>query len=127
MLNWIAVLAGGALGSALRYGLSLLLAGSAPLGTFLANVLGSFLLAFLSAYPWSPQGSSTTTRLLLTTGLCGGFTTYSTFNLETLEMLQGGLWQKGVAYAAGTLTCCLVAAACGLWLGRSLFPMTTDS
>ncbi|MCP4499134.1 MAG: fluoride efflux transporter CrcB [Deltaproteobacteria bacterium] len=122
MLNWIAVFVGGALGSGMRYGISLVLLEKAPLGTFIANVLGSFLLALLTAWSLSSSAPHPATRLLLTTGLCGGFTTYSTFNLETLRMLQGEHFQRGAFYLFATLATCLLAAAAGLILGKIAFP-----
>jgi len=127
-MNFVAVAIGGAVGSVARYALSLALRDHAPWGTFAANAVGSLLLAMLTVWTLSsPTGPGTATRLMLTTGLCGGFTTYSTFNLEALRMLQEGQVQRGVVYLVVTLVTCLAAGACGWWLARGLWPAVTTS
>ena len=55
--------------------------------------------------------------LFLKTGVCGGFTTFSTFSLETVMLLQNGRYGLGALYIALSLSCCLAGAAMGLWLG----------
>jgi CrcB protein len=85
-----------------------------PWGTFVANVLGSFLLAALLS---SPLGRNGTWKALLGTGVLGGFTTYSTFNYEVLTALENQAWGAAVVTALGTLAVCLVAGAAGLWCG----------
>lgn len=122
-MNWLLVAAGGAVGTLCRYGLARLgmrLAGESwfPWGTFAANVLGSFLLGvvFVAAEGRSVLGVDA--RLVLGTGVMGGFTTYSSFNLEALKLLTESGLGKGGAYLAGTLVCCLGAGAVGLAAGR---------
>ena len=109
---------GGALGSGARYATSLWAAsaiGTAfPFGTLIVNVLGSFLLGFLmQAIP-----TSSDLRLMLTTGVMGGFTTYSTFNYETTNYFREGAWMTGFANVASTLAGCFIAGLAGLALGR---------
>jgi CrcB protein len=120
-LFWVCL--GGAVGSGLRY----LLSGwvmrqtgpGFPYGTLAVNVLGSFLLgaimeaALMSTFP-------ETLRLALTTGVMGGFTTYSTFNYETLESFRVGNWGMGIVNVSVTVLACLVAGVLGLWTGRVL-------
>jgi CrcB protein len=120
-LFWVCL--GGAAGSGLRY----LLSGwvmrqtgpGFPYGTLAVNVLGSFLLgaimeaALMSTFP-------ETLRLALTTGVMGGFTTYSTFNYETLESFRVGDWGMGIVNVSVTVLACLVAGVLGLWTGRVL-------
>jgi CrcB protein len=116
----MAVAMGGAVGSVLRYLVTLFMtpAGATfPLATLLVNVTGSFLLGFLSRLFDAPD-SNQLVRLALTTGLCGGFTTFSTFSAETLLLLQQGRTGRAVAYIALSLTLGLGAAALGMTVGR---------
>ena len=111
---------GGALGSGARYATSLWAAaaiGTAfPFGTLIVNVLGSFLLGFLmQAIP-----SSSDLRLMLTTGVMGGFTTYSTFNYETTEFLREGAWPLAAANILGTVAICLAAGFAGAAVARMI-------
>ena len=109
--NFIAVGLGGALGAMLRYGVTVL--GSAigwtgNLSTYLVNIIGSFIMGLLVGT--CPQG---TWLLLATTGLCGGFTTFSTFSLQSVTLLQQGRWGPAVLYIFGTLVSCILTA----WIG----------
>ena len=86
-MNYLLIAAGGAAGSVLRYGFSRLWNGpSFPYGTLAVNVIGSFLIGLLWAI-FSKQADEQR-RLLLITGFCGGFTTFSAFSLESLQLLQ---------------------------------------
>src|SRR3954470_3183642 len=91
--------AGGAVGTAARYlllGRLLRVLGPAfPYGTLAVNVIGSFLLGAIMHVGLHTTLVSPTTRLVLGTGVMGGFTTYSTFNYETLQYLQDGAWTLG--------------------------------
>lgn len=122
-MNALAVFLGGGAGSLLRYGVGLaavrLFGAGYPLGTLLANVAGSFLLGLLARFGLEGRVSQPA-RLALTTGLCGGFTTYSTFNLEAMSMLAEGHLAKGGGYMLLTLVLCAVAGAAGMWLGERL-------
>lgn len=125
-MHLIAVFIGGGLGSVLRWLVGL--AGKAwfglsfPAGTLAANIVGSALLAFLARAGLEEREMSASVRLALTTGLCGGFTTYSTFNLETLEMLEDGHLVRGALYLGLTLVGCALGALAGFWLGHRLAP-----
>jgi CrcB protein len=118
-LLWVC--AGGALGAGGRYLVGLLLARSVgvgfPWGTLTVNVVGSFLLGFLmqatEGGSWRPE-----MRLALGTGALGGFTTYSTFNLEALRMVERGAAVEAVAYGVATVVGALVAGALGLGAAR---------
>lgn len=121
----LAVFVGGGLGSAARYVLGLCLpapAGTFPWPTFAANVCGCFLIglfASLSAgWAWPVR-----VRLGLTVGLCGGFTTFSTFSRESLSLLQGGHPRLAAAYVVASLGIGLVAVALGAWVGVRCRPM----
>lgn len=120
MAAMLAVFVGGGAGAVLRHLLSQWLNHERFFwGTFAANVMGSILLAVLFKYGLA-QKASPTARLLLTTGFCGGFTTYSTFNLETLGLFEQGQVGKAALYLGATAAACLLGGAAGLWLGAKL-------
>ena len=81
---------GGSLRMVISKYVQLAIAGSFPLGTLVVNVLGCFLICIFSSLPGENGGISTSTRLLLTTGFCGGFTTFSTFMNENVGLMKGG-------------------------------------
>lgn len=113
---------GGALGSGARYLASEWAKGDGPhpVGTWLVNIGGSFLLGFLSA-ALADSDLSPAWKLGLTTGLMGGFTTYSTFSLETAALIERGSFAHAGMNVGVTLAACLLATFLGLWLGRTLF------
>jgi fluoride exporter len=114
----ILVGAGGAAGSMLRYVLTrwLLLSpmGTFPIATFAINVLGSFLLGCLAGYS---SDRDRAVYLFVGVGMCGGFTTFSTFSLELVESLQRGNVQVGMLYALLSVTFGCAAAGLGMWTG----------
>lgn len=122
MLRLLLVCAGGALGSGARYLVSTwaarALGADFPRGTLLVNVTGSFVLALLFAVPGSRL--SPELRLFLGAGICGGYTTYSSFNTETLALFEQGSAALAAANLALTVIACLVAGIAGLALGRWL-------
>ena len=124
MRTFWAVAVGAAAGGVSRYYLSLAIhsrAGAAfPWGTFLVNVSGSLLLGFLMRYALASPGVSAEMRLLLTTGFCGGYTTFSTFSYETAMLLEDGQYERAATYAIGSVIVALVATACGFLLAREL-------
>jgi len=115
---------GGALGTGARYLLSgwapRWLGAAFPYGTLLCNVVGSFLMGLVMALGLSATLFSPTTRLVLTTGVLGGFTTYSTFNYEALGLLQERDGLLFALYLAATVLGCLVFGGLGLALGRQV-------
>lgn len=119
---WIA-LAGG-LGSALRYGAGVLgarwLGPELPYGTLFVNVVGSFALGIVAEALAGSELLGVEARLVLGTGLLGGFTTYSSFNLEALRLAETGQLGRAVLYVAVTLVGCLLAGYAGLAAGRAL-------
>jgi CrcB protein len=116
---------GGAVGSGLRYvvsGLVLRAAGPGfPAGTLAVNAGGSFLLSFVMFAGVVGGSMSPGLRLLLTTGLLGGFTTYSTFNYETLELLQQGSLALAGLNILVTLVSCLAAGLLGIGAARWVY------
>lgn len=120
MSRFLLVCLGGALGTGARYLVSdwtLKVLGSAfPYGTLLVNVLGSFLLAVLMYVGTETVAISPTTRVVLTTGVMGGFTTYSTFSYETMKYMQESAWHLALLNVAVTVLGCLGACVLG-WAG----------
>jgi CrcB protein len=119
---WICL--GGALGSGARYLVSVgtlrLLGPAFPWGTLAVNAVGSFLLGTIMHLGLTTQWLSPTLRLALTTGMLGGFTTYSTFNYETLQYLREGAAFLALLNVAATLSLCLLAGWLGLVAARAL-------
>ena len=119
-LLWICL--GGAVGTGARYlvatSLARLLGSGFPWGTLTVNVVGSLLLGAIMQLGLNTQLLSPDLRLILATGVMGGFTTYSTFNYETLQYLrEGALWLTALN-VAGTLLLCLVAGMLGVATAR---------
>lgn len=116
------VFLGGGVGSVLRHGCNLLLGlhlGTGfPWATLTVNVLGSFLLALLMS--WPSDAVRPEVRWVLGTGMMGGFTTYSTFNLETLRMFEKGAGGLAAAYVTATVLGCLTAGVLGMTGARLL-------
>lgn len=119
-MGWVFL--GGGVGSALRYLISWAVVriegGSWPYATLAVNVLGSFLLAVLLRWFLEHDDPVIGLRLALTTGMMGGFTTYSTFNFEVLGLLQDGHYGRAGFYAGLTAFSCLLAGGLGLSVVR---------
>ena len=121
---WIAVAVGGALGSVTRFwltGVVMTLTGPRfPWGTLLINVLGSFVIGLVAGLTLVPEriGLHPDLRIFLMTGVCGGFTTFSAFSLQTLELLQNGDVVPAMGYAVGSVILCVIATYCGWAFGR---------
>src|SRR5215213_5585291 len=124
MARFLWICLGGAVVTGARYLLSgwlLRAAGAAfPWGTLAVNVLGSFLLGLLMEVSLTTDLLPPTLRLALATGVLGGFTTYSTFNYETLRFFQEDAWLLGFLNLGATVAACLIAGALGLLSGRLL-------
>ncbi|AGE23296.1 camphor resistance [Geobacillus sp. GHH01] len=84
-----------------------------PIGTLIVNLLGSFLLGWLAG-----SGAADTEKLLVGTGFMGAFTTFSTFNWESVQMMQQRQWAKVVVYLAATYLCGVWLAWFGYRVGR---------
>lgn len=122
MSAWLAVAAGGALGAVLRYGviqqlMMRLHPQPFPFGTMLVNIIGSALIGVLMA-KYAAGGLSDHARLLLVTGVLGGFTTFSAFSFDVLELLQRGQHTQAAAYIAGSVVLSLAACALGYFYGH---------
>jgi fluoride exporter len=123
--RFVWICAAGALGTGARYLLSgwalALLGAGFPYGTLAVNVVGSFLIGLVMQIGLATSLLSPTLRMTLTTGFIGGFTTYSTFNYETIRYVQDGAWKLAVGNVVITLATCLAAGFAGIAVGRSFF------
>ena len=120
MLVYLYVALGGALGSVGRFWLNNFVTARAgdgfPWGTLLINVLGSFAIGIFATLPTTQD----TARKFLMAGICGGFTTFSAFSLQTLELTQRGDWLRAGGNIFLSVTICLLAVWLGWWLGSAL-------
>ena len=119
-MTWLWVMAGSALGGLARYWLSGLAAQhiseTFPIGTLIVNVTGSFVIGFFATLT-GPDGrifAGTDARQFVMTGLCGGYTTFSSFSLQTLNLARDGEMALAGANAVLSLVLCLIA----VWLGH---------
>jgi CrcB protein len=119
---WVALL--GALGSVCRYGAGSLgvrvFGPNVPAGTFAVNLIGSAMIGFVMSVFAARGDMSSPTRVALTAGFLGGFTTYSSFCFETFAFVERGAYFSAAAYVGATLVACFVGCALGFWLGRLL-------
>lgn len=116
---WFAVAIGSALGGTLRYAAARLwpiVPGGWPLSTMAVNVIGCLAIGALSVVLAARETAGDVSRLFWMVGVLGGFTTYSTFAIETLFVAESGQLARAVGYAVATLVGCIGAA----WLGRSI-------
>lgn len=118
--NCLFVMLGGAVGALLRYGISRLMAGitflSMPLGTLLVNIAGCFLLGWLTGIAQVHSNASRPLMLMLTVGLCGAFTTFSTFSAENIKLLENGQFLSTLLYTAASIFLGFLL----FWFGKSL-------
>jgi len=123
---WIA--AGGALGSMGRFWLGALVVESVgpgfPWGTLLINIIGSFAIGFFGVLtgPGGRFPASFDIRALVMVGVCGGFTTFSAFSLQTLELARENHWLQSGGNIVLSVTLCLIAVWAGHALGAALMP-----
>ena len=124
MLTYFWIAFGGALGSVARFALNGVVSAkfgeSFPLGTMVVNVAGSFLIGWLGALTLPEGRLSADTRAFTTQflmiGVCGGFTTFSSFSLQTLNLVREGEW----LYAGGNIILSVVLCLVATWLGYVL-------
>lgn len=121
-MNSLYVAIGGAVGSVARYQLGgwvqARLGAHFPFGTLAVNLLGSFLVALVMFLGLRTDAIPPGARLALSTGLIGGFTTYSTFNYETLHLAEQGGWAWGALNVVATVVGCLAAGSLGWTCGK---------
>ena len=123
MVLWVA--AGGAIGASGRYLVNIAagrLAGTGfPWGTLTVNILGSFIMGALVTAMALKVNVSQEMRAFLTTGVLGGFTTFSAFSLDFALLVERGDWPHAIIYALASVGLSLIAIFAGLWLARAVF------
>ena len=120
----LVVALGGAAGSVARYVVGLWTAqafgATFPWGTFTVNVLGCFLIGVLATFADEAGSIGPQGRALLVVGVLGGFTTFSSFSLDTIRLVQANELVRASAYVVGSLALSFVAALAGIALARAL-------
>jgi CrcB protein len=123
--TWLYVMIGGALGSLARYLISLLalpISRDLPWGTIGINIFGSFIIGFFGTLTLT-QGRfpvSENMRLFVMVGICGGFTTFSSFSLQTLDLLRGGAMVRAGLNIVLSVVLCVAAVALGHFLAAQI-------
>jgi len=129
MVTYVWVAIGSALGGAARYGCSGLAAWlfgeTFPWGTLIINIVGSFIIGFFATLT-GPDGRyivGSVGRQFVMAGFCGGYTTFSSFSLQTLNLMNDGEWLRAGANIGGSVVCCLLAVWAGQMLAVSINSM----
>ena len=121
MKQLLLVALGGGVGAVCRYGLSLLpISTKFPWGTLLANLAGALIIGFLAGWAARVSHFPPELNLLLKTGFCGGFTTFSTFSLEAVTLFQNGRYLLGGAYVLLSVALCVAGVLLGQCLARAV-------
>jgi CrcB protein len=120
----LAIASGGAVGAVLRYGVSNGIHAFAgrgfPYGTLTVNVLGCLVMGFLFVWLLDRLSNDLTLRAFLLIGLLGAFTTFSTFSIETLNLIESGQLAKALVNVLVSVVLCIAAAALGVLLARQI-------
>ncbi len=112
---------GGFIGSVLRYGLGRIpITIEFPLMTIIINFIGSFIIGMVFEFAKNKNRINPNAVLFLQTGFCGGFTTFSTFSLETVVLLQNNKYLTGSFYAVLSVILCLAGTILGMLLARTI-------
>ncbi|GEQ85752.1 putative fluoride ion transporter CrcB [Patiriisocius marinistellae] len=121
MKQLLLVFIGGGLGSSLRYIVGSYFSSNTstiPYGTLLVNVLGSFIIGILLGELLKNHTLSNALLLLLATGFCGGFTTFSAFAFENFELLKSGNYTAFLGYTLGSIALGILAISVGVWVSK---------
>ena len=121
-MGFFFVALGGALGAAGRYALSLIpVRTEFPFITLMTNILGAMAIGFIAGLLGTRDDLSPNVALFWKPGVCGGFTTFSTFSLEAWQLLEKGNYLLSALYALLSVVCCVA----GVWIGRKLSGLIT--
>ena len=120
-MYWLAVAMGGSVGALGRAGIAATLttAGGFPWQTFAANTIGSLAIGVVWAALVKAEAPPLWSAFLIT-GVLGGFTTFSTFSLETVQLFEQGPWQTALGYVALSVLSCVLGAGLGVWVVKAL-------
>ena len=121
MMEWLAVFVGGGLGSLARFGLGKSLGATVagfPLATLLANIAACLVLGFFAGYAANKGQFPPALKLGITAGFCGGFSTFSTFSLESMSLMGNGKIALAAVYVVLSVSFCFVGVWAGQVLGR---------
>lgn len=128
---WWYVALGSAVGGVARFGLASLVQQRAgpnfPVGTLVVNVSGSFALGLILRYALGTPAITPEVRALLTTGFCGGYTTFSTFTYDTMLLLEDGQTSRAGLYVLLSVAVSLAGVWLGILGGRALLAMRSSS
>lgn len=120
-MSFLMVAAGGAVGAACRYAISLIpFKGEFPLLTLVTNILGALLIGFIVGMAQQKELPANTV-LFLKTGVCGGFTTFSTFSLEAWGLIENGSKLLAALYILLSVVCCIAGVWLGIAAGKAVF------
>ena len=121
-MGFLFVALGGAVGAVGRYALSLIPVRTGfPFITLITNILGAVAIGFIAGLLSARDNLSPNVSLFWKTGVCGGFTTFSTFSLEAWQLMEKGNYVLSVLYAVLSVVCCIA----GVWIGRKLSGLIT--
>jgi len=124
---------GSAIGGVARYwmavGVARLTGEAFPWGTLFINIIGSFFIAYFGTLtlPDGPQPASASLRLFVMVGLCGGYTTFSSFSFQTIELLRSGESVRALTYIVASVVLCLVGTVIGHWLAHASLQTLMES
>jgi fluoride exporter len=119
MMEWLSVFVGGGLGSLARFGLGKAFANAAlefPVATLLSNLLACLILGFVAGLVAQKAQLSPVLKVGITAGFCGGFSTFSTFSLESVTLWGNGKFALAGIYVVASVALCFV----GIWVGQAL-------
>ena len=113
-MSFLFVAFGGAVGAMARYAISLIPVKTGfPIFTLITNIVGAILIGFIVGFTSNKENISENTVLFWKTGVCGGFTTFSTFSLEAFNLLDKKQYTLGGLYIVLSVTCCILGILCG--------------
>ena len=113
-MNFLFVAFGGAVGAMARYAISLIPVKTGfPILTLITNISGAILIGFIVGFTSNKDNISGNTVLFWKTGVCGGFTTFSTFSLEAFNLLDNKQYTLGGLYIVLSVVCCILGILCG--------------